>query len=574
MKAFLRMFLASFLAVVLIIILLMVIISAQTGKQPKINDHSYLVINLRGSIMEFDPPAGPMDQIMGGGAETLQRILSNMKKVCVDDRIDGVVFNLSMNTAGYASIQEIRNAIGKVREAGKPVIVYADIMDKKDYFLAAACDSIFMSPPGMLNFLGFTSTSQHVKGSLEKLGIRPNVNRIKDYKSAAEMVLRKTMSAEARENDAWILQETWDMFVKGLEADRGLSESRIKELMNHAVFRAQEAVDEGLFDGLIYWDQLEDRLKQEDDEKLRTVSQSRYAQEDPAKLGLRGKKTIAVIHAHGTILGRRSRIDPILGVIIGHETVNADFRRARKNDKVAAVILRIDSGGGDGLASQLICREVERTVEDKPVIVSMVDVAASGGYEIAFKASKMIADPMTITGSIGSISGKFNMKGLYDKLGVTYDFETKGPMALFYSDYRDWTDREWKRFVENHYAHYNAWIQDIAEHRGMTFDEVNNLGEGRVWSGRQAKANGLIDDLGGLDRAVEIAKELAEIPEDENVSLAHYPRKQGFLSSLLGGGSLDSAVRWMLYKFIREDLTETWQNLNRQPLYYEDIEIH
>lgn len=574
MKAFLRTFLASFLAVMLIILILLAILSAQTGRQTKIEDRSYLVLDLRGSITEFDPPSGPMDTLAGGAGESLQRILSNLDKACVDDRIAGVLLKLADNSAGYASMQEIRNGVGKVREAGKPVLVYSDMMDKKSYFLAAACDSIFMSPPGMLTFLGFSATSQHVKGSLDKLGIRPNVHRIRDYKSAAEMVQRENMSAEARENDAWMLRETWGMFVRSLEEDRGLTEERITRLMEHALFTAREASDQGLVDGLLFWDELEDRLKQEDDDKLRTVGQSRYAQEDPSKLGLKGKKTIAVIHAHGTILGRTSRIDPILGVIMGHETVNADFRRARKDDDIAAVILRIDSGGGEALASQLICREVERTVEDKPVIVSMVDVAASGGYEIAFKASKIIADPMTITGSIGSISGKFNLKGLYGKLGITYDSETKGPMALFYSDYRDFTEGEWKRFVANHQAHYDSWIREIAEHRNMTSEEVNRLGEGRVWSGRQAAARGLIDEVGGLDTAVDIAKQLAEIPAEEGVTLVHYPVKKGLLSALFGGdGGLDSAVRRMLYRYIREDLTETWHTLSRRPFAYENIEI-
>jgi protease-4 len=273
-----------------------------------------------------------------------------------------------------------------------------------------------------------------------------------------------------------------------------------------------------------------------------------------------------VVHAQGTIGGRKSGANPVLGVMMGHETVVADLRRARKNDKVAAVVFRVDSRGGEALASDLIGHEVERTAEIKPVVVSMVDVAASGGYHIAYRASKIVADPLTLTGSIGSINMKPNLKGLYDKLGITYDFVTKGPMALMYSDYRNFTPEEKDRFQKNHWDGFNHWLRDVAEHRGMTFEEAEKLAHGRVWTGRQAKANGLVDELGGLDKAVAIAKDLAGIPEEEPVTLLHFPKKKGWLNLFFGGGSdSQSFLNWALYRFVQDDLIATLKLLEDKP---------
>jgi protease-4 len=194
---------------------------------------------------------------------------------------------------------------------------------------------------------------------------------------------------------------------------------------------------------------------------------------------------------------------------------------------------------------------------EKPVVASMIDVAASGGYAIAYRADKIVADGLTITGSIGSISAKFNMAELYDKLGITFDQITRGPNALFWSEHQDFTEEQWKRFEDNHWDGFNIWLHDIAEHRGMKVEDLEKLAMGRVWTGRQAQENGLIDEVGGLDRAIELAKELAEIPADEEVTLVHYPEKKGLIESIMGGGSGDAALRWLLYRFVREDLTQS-----------------
>ena len=567
MKTFLSSFAGTLLAILLIGVMAGGYAACVAGKKPKIEDHSYLIIEMHGGLLEYDPPGGIMSQIAGGDAETLQRILGNLEKAQVDDRIEGVILKVSWGSSmGGGKAQELRTAIKELQASGKKVYGFAESFEANHYYLLAACDEIFAPPSAFIGFRGFAFTSLHVKRSLEKLGIKPNIHKIKDYKSAAELVIREDMSEPARENLEWMVDDFWETFTQALAEDRNLSEEQITSLMEHAYFGAEEALEGGLIDRVIYWNEVEDMLTHEGDDELRTVSQARYAQVPPGKLGLKGKKTIAVIHAQGTIAGRKNTVDPLLGLMMGHESIVAELRRAREDDDVAAVVFRVDSRGGVALDSDLIAQEVEVTAAVKPVVASMVDVAASGGYLIAYRASKIVADPMTITGSIGSISGKFNLSGLYEKLGITHDHVTRGPMALMDSDLRDYTPEERARFEEDHWNGFNRWLRDVAEHRGMSFEEASKLAHGRVWTGQQANANGLIDEVGGLGYAIALAKQLAEIPVNDKVSVVHYPTKKTLIQSLMGGDrNLATAARWVVYRFIREDVARTWELVSHDP---------
>ena len=558
MKSFLRSFFATLLAIAMVIVIIVVIVASRTSDKPEIEDGSWLVIDLYGGITEYSPPTNLMGMIVGGEGETLTRILSNLDKVCVDDRIEGVIFKMSAsNGAGRAMLEEMRGAIKMVQASGKKVYGYSDSMNRHTYYLASACDSLFMPPTAYMNFIGFSVTTEHIKGALEKLHIKPNLHRIKDYKSAAEMIVREDMSKQSRENKDWMLEEYWDLYCTALEEDRGFTEEQIVAAMEKALFPIEDAVDAGFVDAAMYWDELVDMLKG-DEEDLETVCQGCYAKVEPKELGMDGKKRIAVVHAQGLIAGRRSKIDPMFGILMGHESVNAQLRKARKDEDVVAVIFRVNSGGGESLASDMIGREVAITAKEKPVIVSMVDVAASGGYMIAYRATKMIADEMCVTGSIGSINMKFNMKGFYEMFGITHDYTSKGPNALMYSPFRDFTKDEREIFETDHWKGFNMWLQDVADHRGMTFEEAEKLAHGRVWTGRQGADNGLIDGTGGLDRAIEMARELGEIEEDEKVSIVHYPVKESFVESLMSGGGFSVAARYVVWRFIRDDVSETW----------------
>lgn len=571
MQNFIRNFLATLLALVIFVAVLLAVVVAKTSQKESIADRSYLVIDIYGHLPEYHAALDVMGQVTGGKPETVQRILDNLQKSRVDDRIAGVILKLSTNNdLGWAAMQEIRQAIRQVQEADKQVLGYCDSMDQRTYYLAAACDSLYAPPTAYITYHGFAAVSTHLRGTLEKLGVELELDQLREYKSAAELVTREDLSPHARENREWILAEMWGGYTEALRADRGLTETQVTDLMQRAVMTASEAVAGNLLDRLLYWDQFADQLQGGDD-ALHTVASSRYAEEDPADLDLTGEQTIAVIHVGGMLGGRQSRVDPLLGEMIGHETVRAQLQRARLDDEVAAVVLRVDSPGGESLTSDLIGRAVARTAAEKPVVVSMTNVAASGGYMISYRASRILADPLTITGSIGSISTHLNLAELFAKLGVTHDSVAKGPMALYDASHRGLSDAEWDRFTTNHRLDYENWLRDIAQHRNLDLADLEKLVHGRVWTGNQAVAHGLVDELGGLERAVAVAKELAGIPAEEMVTLEHYPEQKDLLALVLDGEE-DPLVlaRWQLYRSLASEWNETLHLLTQARLAWWD----
>jgi protease IV len=556
MKAFLKSFLGSLLAILVVVLVVAGVVASKVKEKPKVEDGSYLVVDLYGDLLEYDPPSGMLGMVSGKAA-TLTQLLENFEKAAVDDRVTGVILKLSSsNSAGMGKIQELRAGVAKIQAAGKKVYGFADTMSPRTYQLAVACDSLFMPPSAYINFAGMQFRSMFVKNTLAKLGIHPNVHQIKDYKAAAEMVTRTDMSAAARENREWLADEIWAQAMTTIREDRGLSEEQVIAIMEMATITAEQALEHGLVDALLYWDEFEARLRG-DEEKLRTVCECDYSKLGRNDVGLKGKKKIAVVHAQGMIGGRHNGTHPMFGITMGHETINAAIREAREDKDVAAIVFRVDSGGGESLASDLMSREVWITRDEKPIVSSMVDIAGSGGYYIAYTATKIMANPLTATGSIGSISMKFNMAGLYEKLGLSYDQVTRGPMARFWDDTRDFTEEEWKRFSENHWDGFNMWLRDVADKRGMEFEDAERLAHGRVWTGSQAKENGLIDELGSYYDAVALAKELAGIEADEEVTIEHYPKGKGLVESLMGGG-IAAATDWVVYDFIRGKAQETY----------------
>jgi protease-4 len=563
MRSFLRSFFATIFAIVFLVFVLAGIVGLKGGQKPKIKSGSYLVLDIYGDIPSYSPPDDIMADVLGVETETLQRILDDLEKASIDKRIKGVIIKVSSNNSlGLASIEEIRDAIHKVRNAGKPVYAYSDDLSRSALFLAAACDSIYAPVMNDVFFAGFGSTLEYYKGTLDKLGIRPNIHKIDEYKTAAEPVLRTDMSPAAREMYGWLFGDIWQGEMKALSEDRHIPEDRLVELMERALFTAPEAKEAGLIDDVLYWDELEARLKDKDDDELKTVSQSTYGDIERSKLGLKGKEKIAVVHAQGMIGGRYNRIDPMFGMLMGHETIVAELRKVQDDDDVKAIVFRVDSPGGESLTSDLIGHAVAVAAGSKPIVVSMIDVAASGGYDISYRATKLVADPMTITGSIGSISGKFNMAGLYNKLGVTFDHFTKGPNGLFWAPDLDFTPEQRKLFEENHWAGFNIWLEDVSKKRGIPLEDLKKLAMGRVWTGRQAVDNGLVDELGGLDRAIAVAKDLAGIPEDEKVTIEHYPKKKSLLELITAGQAGKAAVRWVLYRMIRDDVAQSVELLS------------
>ncbi|MCH7548126.1 MAG: signal peptide peptidase SppA [Candidatus Krumholzibacteriota bacterium] len=574
-KSVIAVFVAQALIVILFFAAAAVVgIVASARGSADVKEGAWLVIDIYGDIPPYDPPETIGLGLFESKPETLHRILGNLEKAVVDTRIAGVIMKVSSsNSLGRAGVQEIREAIRLVQEAGKPVYAFSDGLDRRSLYLASACDSIFMPDIGVVTLLGMAVVREYYRGTFDKLDIKPQLHRIKDYKSAAETYTRTDMSPETREMVNWMLDEFWDMEVGAIAEDRNIPLAKLEEHMQYALFLASEAKEAGLIDDLSYWDDLTERLKGEEDKKLRTISQRAYAEVSRKEAGIDGNKRFAVIHAYGMIGGRKTRINPMFGPMIGHETLAGQIRSAADNDKIDAIILRLDSGGGESLASHLIAREVARTRAKKPIIISMIDAAASGGYAISYKATRIVADPLTITGSIGSIYGKLNMKGLYNKVGLSYDWVSKGPNSLLWSPITDFSPAQWDRFVEHHYNSFNIWLEDVAEERGYSMEELDNLAQGRVWSGRQALENGLIDELGGLTRAIEIAKIEAGVPVDEDVILDHYPKEKGLLTLLFSEDGPLGIVNWFAYRFLHEEIAGTIRILMNADLMMEPMEI-
>lgn len=571
MKSFLRSFLAALLALSVLVMGVAGLLASKFGGESDIQDHSWLHLDLYGEILEYDPPGGVMTQVTGGGL-TLQKILENLEKAAVDERIDGVLLQMSAtHNGGWAKLEEIRGAVARVQAAGKPVLGFADTMDSRTYYLASVCDSLYCPPAGYIQFIGFSRTSTHVKGLLEKLGISAEISAIRHYKAAAQLVSRDDLSPQAKKNMNWMMDEYWDMFCGALQRDRGMTEAKVIELMQQAMFTPDEAVNAGLFDRLMYWDEILDQIKPEGEDHAVVVSHDRYAAEDPEDLDLKGDKTIAVIHAQGNIGGRESGINPMLGLMMGHESIVRELNRAANDDDVAAIVLRVDSGGGESLASDLMGHAVKKISEKKPIIISMVDVAASGGYMMSYRATKIMADPMTVTGSIGSISAKINISGFHEKIGVTSDFVGKGPNAEMWSDRRSFTQEEFNRFEEDHWTGFRRWMDNVAKFRGIAAADIDSLCMGRVWTGRQAVGNNLVDELGGQYEAVLLAKKEAGIAANEAVSLWHLPEQKDFIESFIGGEEeLDQALTWSLYRQLRSDARFTLDYLGDGKLWVMD----
>ncbi|MEZ4386150.1 MAG: S49 family peptidase [Candidatus Krumholzibacteriia bacterium] len=561
--------LASLISLVVVLAIVGGVLFLALHRSPEVPKDGWLVIDLHESLPEYAPPGSFPGGLMGGDTLTLQDALDALAKASLDRRTRGVIWKLSAgNGAGWAKLQELRQATAAVRQAGKPVYAWADNLDLRTLYLAAACDSIYMPRGGYFSFQGLRRESMHVKGTLDKLGIVPHVSKIREYKAAAELVMETETTPLVKERNQRMLDELWATVSGTIADDRGLVYADLLALLEHGALEPSEAADAGVIDRVLYWQGLEARLLAEaHDPKaklLPTVSPATYRDVAWKDLGRKGKATVAVVHAQGMIGGRENGTNPVFGITMGHESVVRELQRARLDPDVAAIVFRVDSPGGDGLTSDLIGHEVALCADAKPTVVSMVDVAASGGYQISFRATRLLADPLSVVGSIGSISAFFDLSGWYRKIGLSKDGVEAGPMAGLGRDDRAPTAQEWAAFTASHYAGFNDWLQQVADKRGLTFAEMEERAYGRIFHGEEAVRLGLIDGIGNLDQAVRLAAELAEIAPETPLTVVHLPERQSTLDQLLGheSGPADPvalAVRWRLFNQLRSEWALTRQ---------------
>lgn len=471
-----------------------------------------------------------------GGSEidSMAELYPALRAAREDRGVQGLAVYIQSADFGLAKAQEMRRQFAALRDAGKFVECYLESVGEGSngtlaYYLASACDKIHLAPAADVNLLGLYVEGMFFKGALEKLKIEPDFNHVGQYKSAAETFTESQFSPPAAAAINAVLDDSFRQIVVDVAQARRLAPAAVRRLIDGGPYVAREALDKGLVDGLAYPDEFKKRIESRAGGLPRLVRVQDY---QPGR-GL-GAKELAVVFALGVIVRGEGGAQPFGGeVLVGSDDMAEVLRDLAEDDSVAAVVLRIDSPGGSALASDLILREVELLGKKKPVVVSMSDLAASGGYYIAAKAAKIVAEPMTLTGSIGVVGGKFVTRRLEEEtLGITRDPLKRGANADLYTSRAPFSPEQEVHIKRQMARVYDLFLSHVVQGRKMSRQAVETVAQGRVWTGTAAKRLGLVDELGGLDRAIELARQAAKIPAGERVRLAFYPERPTWIELL------------------------------------------
>ena len=546
-------FLIGLLTGIALAILSLVIIGfslARLGdRKPVIPDNATLVIRLDGEVPEKAPMSVPLPFVGTEEVATVRDLWMTLRKAAADKRIKAVVLEPAGMDVGWAKADELRNDLLQFKKSGKPLYAYLRRPRTRDYYLASAADRIYMSPEDVLDVKGLRAELMYFRNTLDKIGVQMQVYHIGKYKNAGDMFTQTTATPETREVMNSVLDTVYAYMVEVFAKSRHKGPEEMRALIDKGPFLAEQAKQFGLVDDLRYEDQLfgeiKDRLKQTE---VKKVSHTQYMRVPGSSVGLDGRKNIAFVVGEGTIVSGSG------SDAMGDEGFSSGafiklLREVAGDKSIDGVILRIDSPGGDAIASDEILREVKLLRDKKPMVISMSDLAASGGYYVSMTGDPMLAYPLTYTGSIGIVYGRPNLKGLYDKLGITKDILTRGQNAAIDTDYGPMSAAAKVKTHEILEQFYQGFVGRAAASRRMTYEQLEPLAQGRVWLGSQAKANHLIDDLGGIDRAVELVKKKANIAPGETVRLIPYPPRRSIFDQLFKPQSdsvLDSKLRQAL----------------------------
>lgn len=534
-------------AVFLVAIIGIALLAESMGK-PNVPENSVLVLNVSGSLPDYSPD-DPTAKIFGfKQSQSFSSLLTQLRKAKVDSRISAVLLDINFPGIGWGKADELRAAIAEFKTSGKPTYAYMEMGSNKEYYIATAADKIFVPPTGDLFITGFAAQSQFYKGSLDKLGVEMEDVHVGKYKSLNESFTRKDHSPEAREVITAIINDYYERVRGAIAESRKKSPEEVDEIINNAPYNAIAAQQQNLIDGAKYRDEvyqeLKGRLGYKDADELRLTATSEYKDVTPESLGLNNGERIAIIFASGLITSGKSSDGTFGGSqTIGSDTIVRAVKDAADDSSIKAIVLRVDSGGGSALASDVMWHTLEYAKTKKPVVTSMGDVAASGGYYIACNSDRIVAEPSTVTGSIGVVLSKPAIGGLYDWLGITNETIQKGKNAGLFRIDKKWTDEEKEVFQKNaNFFYWDNFVPKVAKGRGKTVEQIHEVAQGRVWTGFQAKDKGLVDEFGGLNRAIEIAKELAKLPADKDVKRVVFPASQPFLATLFGSKDDEETV--------------------------------
>ena len=506
------------------------------SRGPSVPSSATLVLRPGGDLPEVEPD-DVVGQVFGRDVSTVRGFVAALRRASRDDRVRAVLLMPStLNVPYWGKVQEMRDAIVAFRKSGKHVTAFLEFGGDREYYLASAADRVFLMPTSSLDLTGVASYEMFLRGTLDKIGAYPDFVHIGDYKTAPNQLTQKGFTPAHREMAQSLNRDMYDQLVAGIADARKKSEDEVRDLLDKGPFVAKEALDAGLVDDLAYEDELDDRVPELGDGKAtRRMEGGDYQRTRPQSVGLRTRSRIAVLYVVGTIVSGRSGFDGVNGSVVGSETIIDQIRKIRDDASIKAIVLRIDSPGGSSVASDVIWRELKITRDEnpkRPIVTSMSDLAASGGYYIAMPTEAIVAQPGTLTGSIGIFGGKMVIGGTLHKLGVTTEAVVSGANAAIYSPFAPFTPAQREKVASFMDDFYKNFLTKVAESRKSTPAAIHAVAQGRVWTGRQALGHGLVDALGGLDAAVALAKEKAKIPANEDVQLVVYPERRGLLDAL------------------------------------------
>jgi protease-4 len=484
----------------------------------------YLALDVSGEIPE--EPSSGLSGFLGSRSPSMRALVEAVDRARRDPAVKGLLLRVGSVDTGWARVQELRDALVRFRRSGKPSWAHLEFAGNREYFLATGCAKVAASPTAMLDVSGLAAEVTFFRGTLDKLGVEAQFEGVGKYKNAPNQLTEKGFTEPHREQMEALVGSLFEQYVRGVADGRGIAPEKVRSLIDEGPFEAKDAKEAGLVDELLYRDQVEDRIP-----AAGRVDPVRYVKGSRGFFD--GRLKLALVYAAGDIIPGESQSSPFGGGLAGADTIARGLRQAREDGAVRAIVLRVDSPGGSGTASDAVWREVALARKSKPVVVSMGDYAASGGYYIAMGADAIVAEPGTITGSIGVFSGKFSLRGLYGKLGMSQETVQRGKNASLFSDWAPWTDAEREKVRDLNETFYRTFVSKAAEGRKKEPREIEAVAQGRVWTGEEALAAGLVDALGGLDAAVRVARDKARIPRGQEVQLVVMPQRKGLLETFL-----------------------------------------
>lgn len=529
----------------------LIAVISSSEEEIKIKENTVLVMNLDGRVLverssEDDPDFSSLSFFGGVPTVGLTSLKNAIKTAKANENIKGIFLKGGTFIAGQAGIKELRDELKSFKESGKFIVSYGEIYTENGYYLSSVSDEIYINPTGLIEFNGLSSETLFFKGLFEKLEIEPQVFRVGDFKSAVEPFLLDKMSDENKLQTQSFLNDLNKFYLTEISESRGIDFESISDInSNMLVRKLKDATELNIVDGIWYEDQVIDLMKQklglEKEDKINTINITRTNKAIKSKKKYSGNR-IAVIVAEGEIMGGNS------DGLISSEKFKEEIKKAKNDKNVKAIVLRVNSPGGSALASEVLWRELQQARKEKPVIASLGEVAASGGYYIAAASDSILAQPNTITGSIGVFALWFNAQGLLNnKLGITTDVVKTGQLSDYLSPTRKVTELERSIFQGQVEEAYDIFLDRVAEGRNMTKQEVMNVASGRVWTGNQALENGLVDILGGLEDAIEIAAVKAGISDDYRV--VYYPEIKPWFERFLNQFSNEVQTYYQRQKF-------------------------